>query len=1273
MRRLPGLLKRLSYYILAFAVAEALIAVWALGSERSQADGYLKYKTDEMGASLQAVIKTCSVISSFIYDKTINSGPALEALGQISRGAGPEHKKSDELTRKKLLDLLGPEFENFGRYNIKYFSVIRIDNTVFLRLHDPGRYDDGRYADPAALRAAAKSGKPARGFDFKDGTLIYDSIFPVMREKNCVGFVRIAIPFACIMDELKALFEGDYFLIPKEKPGAAAAKTLTAAADDHYTADNDFHSMPGAEKFLTYEAGSKWDKYIKAKLKSGAAFYLPPLKIKGKCCIVTVNPVKSRRGDTAAFLGCCHEDSVVCGFMGLYKWRLALGTVMVMIALSWVYYRNCAREIKQQNISEREENRKKFLSMAENVPGVIFRRVESAAGGRFEYVSPRSEAVFGHTPEDFALNPSLPRPLPEDEAAWEKSRAAAMAGLSPWTFEGRFFTKNGGSVTCSLIAKPSRLPDGSAAFDGIIIDVTEERGREEKLARAVFIIEQSPNSIIILGRNGTVEYANPMFTRMTGLTQEETAGKNLLLPGVDSALERLREPVSAAVRSASEWTGEVQGLRKNGAPFWERLTVSPVFAFGRVINYVCVSMDITGRKNAEEELRLAKEAAESGARVKSEFLATMSHEIRTPMNGVIGMAHLLMSSGLNPVQKSYTETIMASGESLLRIINDILDFSKFESGAVKIEKAPFGLARCVEDAIDIFATRAAAKNIDIINLVSPALPKVVISDENRLRQTLVNLIGNSVKFTERGEIVVSAAPGPGKNIIEFTVSDSGIGIRHEDLGRLFNTFTQLDSSLKRRFEGAGLGLVISKKIVEAMGGSIRVESEPGKGSKFTFTIAAEPASEADSFIYTDSLGGLAGSSALIVCPRPIFSKGIAGILDEWDILSVSVSSAEEAFKTLGSGAAFDFVAADLSGSDISSADFADSVIDKYPGLAGKFILICPCDRTNETIERAKNRIGTAAPKPVSRKQLSFALMKLREAQESGGARDDTVSIPVPASAVSAGRSEALSILVAEDNKINQKVALDILSELGHRADLAEDGLKTLEAVKKKKYDAVFMDMSMPEMDGLEAAKRIAEIFPPGERPKIIAMTANAMQGDMEKCLAAGMDDYVSKPVHPEDMENALFRVLGKGGVEPRTDTRKLNAAEVRAPAPDPGDLIDGRVIGSLKKLGGGKLLPDLIKIYTGGDARDNISKIEKAFADGDAAALRKAAHALKGISLNIGAAAMGLAAKKIEDAAAAGDITGRRAGIAELNEILAKTSGALNVILEGLPKPGSKA
>ncbi len=668
---------------------------------------------------------------------------------------------------------------------------------------------------------------------------------------------------------------------------------------------------------------------------------------------------------------------------------------------------------------------------------------------------------------------------------------------------------------------------------------------------------------------------------------------------------------------------------------------------------------------AAAESRALAERAEAASRAKSEFLARMSHEIRTPMNGVLGMTELLGATGLDERQRRYAQTIHQSADSLLGIINDVLDFSKIEAGRMELDVAAFDVRELVEDAVDLLAERATSKELELICDVPADLSMEVVGDAARLRQVLVNLVGNALKFTERGQVVIrvrEAGSTGGTSQLRFEVEDTGIGIRPENQQRIFESFSQEDGSTTRRYGGTGLGLAISRQLIGLMGGELGVQSEPGSGSTFYFTLRLPRAPFSDEALQPSQL---AHARILVADDNATNREILAAQLGSWGMEVGVASSGAQALDILARQAEdpVDVLLLDMKMPGMDGLAVARAARAR-PGLQDVAIVMLS-SMLAPTGADDWRRAGVTAwlAKPVRQARLRAALMKVLAGRRADQTSTLAALLPSVRDCAVAGQT----VLLVEDNPVNQEVARGMLTSLGATVVGAWNGHAALEALRRQRFAAVLMDCHMPELDGYAATRSFREWegrTQAGHTP-ILALTANALQGDEEKCLAAGMDAYLAKPFSLEQLRGALDKLVTPASASPVAETRLARAGEATGAraAATPLDPAALDAIRRLQQPGAPSLLNRIIAAYLA-SGRELVDRLCVALAAGDAAAVRAAAHALKSSSANIGATAVGDISRSLEAAGQRGDLRETRGLREALLHEFARAAEALDAAQE---------
>jgi two-component system sensor histidine kinase/response regulator len=774
----------------------------------------------------------------------------------------------------------------------------------------------------------------------------------------------------------------------------------------------------------------------------------------------------------------------------------------------------------------------------------------------------------------------------------------------------------------------------------------------ESLARYRHIIENANEIIYRADDRGNFTYVNPAATRITGYDEDELIGHHyleLIDPDYRDAAAHFYSH-QFATRTPSTYF-EFPMVAKSGVRIWMGQNVLTVLDEDRVVGYEAIARDITERKGIEDELARTRDAALQSARAKSEFLANVSHEIRTPLNGVLGMTGLMLGTPLTPEQREYAEIIRSSGETLLAIVNDVLDLARVESGKLTIETIEFHLDDLVEGVIEQFAARATARGLKFRAHAGPEVVRHLRGDSHRIRQVLLNLVGNAVKFTTRGEVTLTVMqPSQTERgvVLRFLVTDTGIGISAAAQGRLFTPFTQADGSTTRQYGGSGLGLAVSRQLVEAMGGEIGVISVEGEGSTFWFEMPLQQ--QPREALAPERRWDLSSYRALIVDAGEVQRQTVARHLSETGIALEEAHTAAD-----GIAAAYrkpyDVIVFDMQLPDDDGLGFARA-IRRDRALAGaRLLLLTSFGRRRQDIAAFQTAgIDAFVMKPLRRTNLCESIARLLTA-ESVPAMKHVAEEETPS--VSRAR-----ILVVEDNNVNQLVALGQLQRLGHECLIAASGNAALELVRNETFDLILMDCQMPDMDGYEATRHIRQMEGTVARVPIVAITAHALPGEREKCLAAGMNDYLAKPVSIEQL-GAVIRLWAS-----KTSAQPASAPDM----PMEGDehhVLDRERVSSFLAISRTQrgFLDGLVKTFRQ-DVPSRLDALRAAAANGDANDLALAAHALKSSSGSVGAKRMHTAASAIERAALSGRIDGISAAIEQLAAEFPRVMAAYDGIIK---------
>ncbi len=813
--------------------------------------------------------------------------------------------------------------------------------------------------------------------------------------------------------------------------------------------------------------------------------------------------------------------------------------VVSLAAQATVSYENQqGLEDMKQYAAELRCAEEQLRQIAENIPEVFYVMILDPV--QISYVSPAYDEIWGRSRQA----------LYEDPRAWLQAVHGADQERVGITFaeclqgrhidmEYRVVRPDGSIRDIHARAFPVPIAEGKPSrIVGLAQDITQQKrtegARRKSEEQVRLLLEATAEAIYGIDLDGACTFCNTACVRMLGYeSPAELLGKNMHATmhhshpdGKPYAVEACQIYQAFRLGNGSHVDDEVL-WRKDGTYFPAEYWSYPIQQDGKFVGSVVTFLNITDRKRTETELLKAKEGAEAANLAKSEFLANISHEIRTPMNGIIGMTDLALETDLSPEQAEYLQMVKGSADGLLTLLNDILDFSKMEAGKLELDYLNFNLRKSLGEVVKTLAISAQQKGLEFIFDVSPEVPAGVIGDPARLRQVLVNLVGNAIKFTERGEVEVSVrteAESVEGTILRFSVRDTGIGIPSDKQHKVFNAFSQADSSTTRKYGGTGLGLTIANQLVALMGGKIWVESDLGKGSTFCFTVQLRPGATAISSEVLD-VSQLAGVSILVVDDNATNRRIFEDSLRSWKMTPTVVESAAQAIQTLqqahGAGAQLPLVLTDAHMPELDGFGLVER-IRKNPSFDNIKIVVLTSGGERGDAARCQ-RLGVAAylSKPFDRFELREVLLRVLAGDSGAPGKRPLVTRHTIREQV-----RSLSFLVAEDNAVNQRLIARLLEKRGHNAVLVQNGLEVLEALDKQTFDIVLMDGQMPEMDGFEATRQIRQKEKAsGAHLPIIALTAHAMQGDKERCLDAGMDGYVSKPLKVEELFSVIEKVV----------------------------------------------------------------------------------------------------------------------------------------------------
>jgi len=903
------------------------------------------------------------------------------------------------------------------------------------------------------------------------------------------------------------------------------------------------------------------------------------------------------------------------------------------------------------------KSEERFRLLVQNSSDII---TVFSSRGHIEYESPSAQRILGYAPDERKGEPVFNYIHPDDISITRRFFLNAMRQRTSIAEPIEFRYLHADGHWLYLEANGSALMENDKPH-GVIVtsrDVSERKRMTEALQeseeRNRTIIASLSEGIVLLNTKAEIITLNKSACEILNFPEGNCIGRSASDPSwkmVDQEgkpLDGNDHPVLTTLRTGTCTKDVVIGIQQSSMAIkWLSINTEPLVNEAEQMYAVVASFsDVTEKRRVHDEIVKAKEAAESATKAKANFLATMSHEIRTPMNGVIGMTGLLLETELDDEQREFVETIRVSGDALLTIINDILDFSKIESGKLELEVKPFELRTCIEESFDVFAAKAMEKGLDLLYRVEPDVPAFVSGDVTRLRQVLVNLVGNAIKFTPKGEVFVSVTKKTslGDDVeLQIEVQDTGIGIPADKMDRLFKSFSQVDSSTTREYGGTGLGLAISSRLIEMMNGTIWVTSETGKGSTFAFTIQLGSAPSIPKVYLKSKIPELMYKHVLIVDDNRTNRQILTLQCQQWGMIPTEAQHGYEALAQLEQGHEFDIAMIDMHMPGMDGFELGAHIRQKR--TLEQLPMIMLSSGIKNAAEDENHLFSAFVTKPIKQSQLFEIIMQvltginqkfLRTPIRQQLDRDLASNIPV-------------SILVAEDNQINQRLILRILKQMGYESDLVQNGVEVLTALGKRTYDIIFMDVQMPMMDGFETTRQVRNLNHGMKQPTIIAMTANAMEGDREKCIDSGMDDYLAKPVRINELQQII-----------ETWGTARNTKAVPTKTQQPNGYLDWDKIDELKMLdepGQESLLSELVELFENLSPTE-IQAVQNAYEQHDCLEVQKESHKLRGAALNIGAKAFAERCEEIENDAREGNLGNLNEKIATLSTLYTNTVNA---------------
>ncbi len=1103
-----------------------------------------------------ATLKSYSLLTNTIFEEVLDQP---DILSLVKRADDAKNEQAKAIVRGQLFAKLNDTYQRLADKDFRQLHFHLPNGESLIRFHMPSKFGDNLFKTRPSIKFVNTAKVKVEGFEEGPGGPGFRYVFPLNFQGTHIGSVELGVSFEALRSSMEKLYapETFSFLIKKQIvdqtlfPDEAKKYSVSELSKDYVHGPEDSKSVPFSKLLgLSHDAASKLINQIRRPAGSiiaqGKSFCVG-ITANDQDYVVTFLPVFNIGGKQAAYIfSIIRDPSFASRWRDLIlKWLAFSLFLLAFFALVFVSERSREKLAEQNRQIEKQTYR--LQNITDNMAEALY-VVDRA--GVITFLNPAAENLMA-SPASQMLGQKLDifvQIQHDQDGSLVIDQDTALEAMEKGikVSEEANMKILGASQAFQVFLTSAPIVEHGAITGAVTVieDVTERKKTEMELRRSEIrlrsVVHNALDAIITVDAQGRIDTFNPSAESVFGFSRDEVFGQNARILMPEPYASSFEEFVTKALlldapKPFSQKT-EIIARHKDGSTFPVDLSISEI-RLGATKMLLGIIRDISERKRFERELISARERAEQASKAKSEFLANMSHEIRTPMNGIIGMTQLALETNLTPEQRDYLSTVKSSSELLLKLINDILDFSKIEAGKLEIDRVDFEFRDTLADTMRALALQAEEKGLELLFQVAEDVPDNLYGDPARIRQIIVNLVGNAIKFTESGEIVARAElwnTEGNRATIHFCISDTGIGISQEKIQKIFQPFDQADTSTTRRYGGTGLGLSISSRLVEIMDGQIWVDSKLGQGSKFHFTIRLDVSRAEIQGKHPAPIEALEEVRVLIVDDNLTNRKILDGQLSNWGMSAALAQSGVDAIaimKTFASKqtpfavALIDCMMPEMDGFQLAS------IIKNSPELnKTKLVMLSSAAQVGDAEERKRFGLEAWLVKPVKQSELLTCLLTIlgdTYEPKSAALQEDQKEI------ASSVHHKKAKILLAEDNVINRTFAIRLLEKAGHTVVCVENGQEVLDLIETEKFDLILMDVSMPEMDGYEATRRIRSAEKETSRHvPIIAMTAHALMEDRGRCLEAGMDDYISKPVNTKELFQKID-IYASASVEPK--------------------------------------------------------------------------------------------------------------------------------------------